>query len=158
MSFKINKDNYETYKKVLDVFWQLQLRHSNKDIQSTMMENSPINVLTRWESEIPKSKLYSGLKQALGDIRELEYCPKLLAELNADLIADNLPNVYTLLRQISDSVNKVIKRQKIRNIDEYYIIKDVLDDTVSEISDDERILLESALNNFETTQKQANRG
>jgi hypothetical protein len=75
--------------------------------------------------------------------------PALAADVDADLIANNLPNVRTLKGLVSDSVNKVINRQKIKNIDEYYIIKEMIDDTVSNISHENRNLLTKLLGDFE---------
>lgn len=103
-----------------------------------------------WENEIPKSKLYSALRQALSDsVQMLKDSPTLAADIDAELRANNLPNVQVLKALISDSTNKVIKRQKIRNIDEYYIIKELIDDTASDVSNDERILLTKLIADFE---------
>lgn len=151
MSFKINKDNYESYKKVLDIYWQHLFKTMDPKLQSEMSGFSPIAAMTKAETEIAKSKLYSGLKQALVDsVSNMKDHPKFAADINAGLIANNLPSVKTLIGLVADSANKVMKRQKIKNIDEYYIIKELIDDTVSDISNDERTLLSKLLEDFET--------
>ena len=151
MSFKINKDNYEIYKKVLDIYWQNLYKTMDQKMQSEMSGLSPVEALNKAENEIPKSKLYSGLRQALADsISNMKDHPKFAADINADLITNNLPSAQTLVGLVSDSVNKVLKRQKIKNIDEYYIVKEFIDDTVSDITNDERTLLSKLLADFET--------
>ncbi len=124
-----------------------------------MFGQSPIETMNKWEIDTPKSKLYSGLKQALGDsILMMQASTKLTEDINVDLIASNLPNVQTLKRLISDTANKAIKRQKIRNIEEYYIIKELIDDTVANISDNERTSLIKLLGDFEQKTTSANNG
>lgn len=151
MSFKINKDNYDDYKKVLDIVWQHLYKRMDAKMQLAMSEHSPIERMTKWENEIPKSKLYSGLRQALCDcVAMMKDDSKFTEDINADLKANSLPSFQKLKGLVADSANKVIKRQKIKNIDEYYIIKELIDDTVSDITNDERTLLSKLIADFET--------
>lgn len=151
MSFKINKDNYEIYKKVLDIYWRHLFKTMDSKLQSEISGYSPIEAMNKAETEIPKSKLYSGLKQAIADsVSNMKDHPKFAADINEDLIANNLPSVQTLIGLVADSANKVLKRQKIKNIDEYYIIKELIDDTCSELTNDDRTLLSKLLADFET--------
>lgn len=150
MSIKINNENYESYKKVLEIVWRNLYKNLDPDLQKALSGSSPVDITKKWENKIPKSQLYSGLRQALADsVVILNDSPALAADVDADLIANNLPNVRTLKGLVSDSVNKVIKRQKIKNIDEYYIIKEMIDDTVSDISHENRNLLTKLLGDFE---------
>ena len=151
MGFKINNDNYENYKKVLEIYWQHLIKTMDSKLQSEMAGFSPVEAMNKAETEIPKSKLYSGLKQALTDsVSTMKDHPKFAADVNADLIANNLPSVQTLIGLVADSAKKVIERQKIKNTDEYYIIKELIDDTASDITNDNRTLLSKLLADFET--------
>lgn len=84
-------------------------------------------------------------------IWQTKYFPEFAAQIDEDLIAHNLPSFQTLYGLVADCVHKVIKRQKIKNIDEYYVIKELIDDTVSDITNDERVLLTKFLADFEMT-------
>ncbi len=151
MSFKIDKDNYDSFKKVLGIIWHHIYKNVDSKLQTTMSGLSPVETLNKWEIEISKSSLYSGLKQALADaVTLMNYSPpKLVADINAELITNNLPNVQKLKGLVLDSVHKVAKRQKIKNNDEYYIIKELIDDNVSDISEDERKLFVKLMVDFE---------
>ena len=128
MSIKINKDNYDNYKKVLDIIWQHVQKDLNPKLMTELFEVSPITIMNKWENEIPKPKLYTGLKHALSDsIYMMNDFPKLAADINAELISNNLPSVKTLNGLVLDSVNKVVKRQRIKNTNEYYIIKELIE-------------------------------
>ena len=71
-------------------------------------------------------------------------------ELNDQLIANTLPSFNQLISDIKATPQKVLKRGKIKNLDEYYIIKEFLDNQTSDISDLDREQLDRILWTFES--------
>ena len=51
---------------------------------------------------------------------------------------------------------KVLEKGKIKNLDEYYIIKEILDDLEYEITESERIDLNKIFGEFERNYKEKN--
>jgi hypothetical protein len=54
-----------------------------------------------------------------------------------------------LRKKLNNTLEKVLKRGKIRDLDEYYIIKDYELDLTNHLSDDQRQLLSEYLSAFE---------
>lgn len=131
---KITDDNYQHYKKifiVLDSFlWQ-----------QSPLSGSATNVLEQWEERNGLSTAKKALKIGLLDFFSWIKLDKSLAEkqiLNQILINQQLPSLWELLAIVNDVPDKVLKRGKIRNLDEWYVIKEVLDDLDSGISHEQR--------------------
>lgn len=145
--FKITESNYEYYKKVYRMVWKYQADLANVDPDS---EYSPIKVLSEWEQR-SKSLARSGLKEGLRDsLTELLCLPmNLKEELNNQLIKEGLASLNNLFVEIKDIPIKVLKRGKIKNLDEYYIIKEVLADIAYNISSPDREKLDKILFDFE---------
>ena len=154
MSLKIDDNNYKTYKQVFEIL----SGHLHKDLDKIIPADShPINVLNAWETQ-SKSLAKRGLKAGLLDIISSlnEYPQTNIADINADLEKNSLPNVNKLKGIIKDSIKKVLQTKKIKNIDQYYIIKELLDDTVSDITETERKNLSTYLGDFEMKTRPAN--
>lgn len=147
MSIKINNDNYDTYKKVFSVI----MTRVWEDFKKLLPEDSnPLISMERLELEgksIANKALQSGLNDVLYNLKE--YPKQTLEEIDAHLKKEDLPELRTLLTVIPKTIEKVLKEKKIRNINQYYIIKEVLDDTASEITRDQRHLLSKFLGDFE---------
>lgn len=147
MSIKINKDNYDTYKKVYTIIAQ---RHW-QDLKGILPESvNPILIMENIELKnmsIAKKALQAGLNDSLSSLKE--YPKETLAEIDFKLKEENLPDLSVLLGTITKTISKVLKTKKIGDIDQYYIIKEILDDTTSEISVDDRVNLSKYLNDFE---------
>ena len=146
--FKITDDNYEHYKKIFDALWQFKatrLIHVQPDV-----EYSPVIILTKWENK-SKSFAKRGLKEALRDILTmlLDLPNDIKTELSFHLMNKGLPSFNQLAATIKDTPQKVLKRANIKNLDEYYIIKEFLNDPTSDISIADRLLLEKIFSDFE---------
>lgn len=151
---KINKSNYEFYKGVFEVIWKFEAKH-NKMYPNA--DFSPLNVLLNWEKE-NESLARRGLKEGLRDsLTQLKYLTtELKEELNNDLIFKNYPSINILTSQIRNIPKKVLDKEKIKNLDEYYIIKEVLDDVEYEISESQRRNLNKIFFEFERNYKDKN--
>lgn len=148
--FKINKDNYDNYKFIYTVIWEFQANLISIDLNP---EYSPINILNNWEKE-SQAKARRGLRAGLVDtligIKDLPN--ELLIELNLKLTSYKLPTIEILTSQIKNLPAKILSKGIIKNINEYYIIKEVLDDIDYSITNTERQELTMILFEFEKKQ------
>jgi len=141
---KITDDNYEEYKKVFQVINGFLSKWS--PVSSTAVDF--IDGLEKKSRTLAKRSLKMGLHDYLaGWIKD--FSKKDHDSLNEKLLNENLPSLWKLMSIVNDTTTKVLKRGKIRNIDEWYVIKEFLDDTVSEISDEEREILGKYFLDFE---------
>lgn len=148
--FKINDDNYDHYKKIYQVICKYELSLVQVSFSN---EYTPDNILADWEKK-SKSLAKRVLKEGLRDILTvamINMSSEMKNELNHQLTSQDLPSLNQLVSAIKDTPQKVLKRGKISNLDEYYIIKEYLDDLMSEISDTDREKLNTIFVNFETT-------
>lgn len=150
----INKSNYEFYKGIFKVIWEIQARYSSMDSNKDF---SPLNVLERWEKQ-NESLAIKGLKEGLRDsLTWLKEFPiDLRTELDENLNSKNFPSINILTSQINNVPNKVLEKGKIKNLDEYYLIKEVLDDVEYEISRSQRAKLNKIFADFERNYKEKN--
>lgn len=156
MSIKITTDNYDIYKKVYVVIMTRQWQ----DLMNILPESSnPINVMDQIElksKSLAKTALQAGLNDLLSNLKE--YPKQFLDEIDLRLKEENLPVLNSLLAVVQKTINKTLKAQKIKDIDQYYIIKEVLDDTTSDITEGQRQILSKCLGDFEmSTEKTTNR-
>ena len=148
---KINKDNYEYYKLIFSIIWEFQAECAKIDKNA---EYSPINVLNSWEKE-STSKAQKGLKEGLNDfligIKDLPQ--NYLEILNSKLSEKELPKIEKLIAYFKNIPQKVLKKGKISNLNEYYIIKEVIDDVNFNISDTQKNELNKIFLDFESNYK-----
>jgi len=149
MSLSINKANYEHFKEVarivFDEVWV--------DLPSALTSDPqyhPMNVLAAWELKSP-ALARRGLKEGLRDaVASFHHWPAdRLARLDERLRAKDLPAVAKLRAMVLDPVKKVLKRGVIKNVDEFYLIKEILDDGTSDLAESERSILQEAMFKFE---------
>ncbi|MDB5206403.1 MAG: hypothetical protein JWR72_1478 [Flavisolibacter sp.] len=145
----INKENYVYYKRIYEIIWTCQAPLLGIDVNADI---SPIHVLKEWEQK-SMSIARRGLKAGLLDsLQMLSHFPAELKEqIDKKLIDESFPALYKLTSAVKDTPAKVLKRGKVRNLEEYYIIKEVLDDTTSDISLQDRTFLNNAFLQFEST-------
>lgn len=149
MSIKVTQENYSVYKKVFEIFCHHVF---NVDQLNLPADTDPIAVLNGWEAK-SKSLAKRGLQTGLNDfLSSLNHYPKeSIADINSQLEKNELPNIKELSGAIQKTLKQVAKTGKVKNIDQYYIVKEILDDTFSEISADERSKLYDCLRNYELT-------
>ncbi len=145
--FKITDENYEYYKKIAEVIWTFQFKDNLVEFSE---ESLPINVLNKWEHKsksLAKRGLKAGLIDSLSVLKDAfeEY----ILHLNEQLIKSDLPDLNKLRNFIKNVPAKVLKRGKIKNLDEYYLIKEIIDDMNSGISEREREQLNKLFREFE---------
>jgi hypothetical protein len=151
MSVKIIQANYAAYKMILEIFMRQLYRNYTAHFSP---ETSPLAVLNRWEAQnksMARRGLQAGLNDFLSNLRD--YPEADLIAINAELEKSNLPNLQTLSGAIEKTKKQVLKSGKIKTIDQYYIIKEILDDTTSEITTEERLIFNSSLSAYESARK-----
>lgn len=150
MSIKINKKNYEYYKEVFRII----CFHLSKGNPLLLQHDiNPITILDNWQKS-SHSLAIKGLQVGLNDsLSGLKYCPRpLMTEINIDLEQHNLPNVKQLLNAVEKTFAKVLKEKKIKNDEQYYIIKEILDDTTTDLTNEDKQTLSVCLGMYEDAQ------
>lgn len=149
--FKITDDNYEDYKKIFEIIWRVQSKGLSARI-NLPPEDSPVAILSNWEKKnmpLAKRGLKEGLRDSLSMISALGSPPALINEINDQLAVHNLPTFNKLIATVKDFPAKVLKRGRINNTDEYYIIKEVICDVNYDIGNADKIQLEKLFTQFE---------
>ena len=110
----------------------------------------PVRVIESFEKH-SLARAKKGLKEGLRElILKSDEFPTILAEnVDTDLQKNNLPNLKFLKTIVHSTLQKVLKRKKIINIDEFYTVKEFVIDLESELTDEERHLLDKYLSEFE---------
>ncbi len=95
----------------------------------------------------------SGLKQGINDTLHLVeqgyYPPKTIEVINRRLTARNLPKVDELLRQFRGTHLKILKRGRIRDEEEFYLVQNILADLEFDVTEEQRMKLDRLAGEFE---------
>jgi len=148
MELIINDKNYQEYKKVFEILWNQLMKELNNEIFKNL---SPIKKLEEFEEKnlsIAKKGLKEGLRDTLIMIKGLPAEKKELIE--KELKEYNLPNTRKLTGLLDKTTNKVLKRHHIKSLDEFYTIKEFVNDLSSDLTESERKELFDLLEKFET--------
>ena len=148
---KIDQSNYHYYKGILSVIWVFQAKIGGID---PTIFFSPINVLTALENQNTSLGI-KALKETLMDtLIGLKYLStEQQKELDLNLNSNSFPSIEVLTAKIKNLPNKVIKRGKIKNLEEFYVIKEILDDIDYVLSAAEITVLNQLFAEFEATYK-----
>jgi hypothetical protein len=147
---KVTEFNYDHYKKIAEVIWN----YTRKGEEGLDPDSHPINSLHRWE-KLNKTRAIKGLQLGLHDsIASLrDASDKEKEELNEFLLNADLPSVYNLLTIGQNVPAQVLKRNKIRSIDEYYVLTDILSAVDASLTKEEREKLEGIVSAFEAKRR-----
>jgi hypothetical protein len=139
--------NYNQYKKVLGVISTFLIPPNAPE---AIRNADPIAVLDRWEKQ-NMDRAKKGLKIGLMDMFSAlnDASAEQKADLDKQLREKNLPGLYELLNHAWDIREKVLKKKKIRNLDEYYVIVEELSRVDSDLDDEQRKILGEAVLQFE---------
>jgi hypothetical protein len=148
MGLSITKDNYAHYKKVFEVISQ----HLYKDLINMLpAEKTPLAMLNSAERKsmsLARRGLQSGLNDFLTSLRYASQ--EQIAAINAALQQNGLPDIHTLSGSIEKTIEKILKSGKIRHLDDYYIVKEIIADADVELSTEDKDMLFRCLTDFET--------
>jgi hypothetical protein len=101
---------------------------------------------------IPLSALLSGMKQGVADQLEMTRdLPQRVVKLADEfLVAAGAVSLTEMRRRVWRVIPKVLARGRIRNIDEFYVVKNVLDDDGEDLSAGDRTKLAKIRSEFES--------
>jgi hypothetical protein len=154
MPLKINDLNYETYKKIFEILWQYKIKiiqSGELPVGFNIDELSPVKVLNKWEAE-SQSKALKGLKSGLPDLISglaNNTLQEQLQGLDTELKANHLPGFFEIYSEVKGSLQKVLKRQQIKSLEEYYSIVEIVSDTTNSLSKIDVDVLNKAILAFE---------
>ena len=155
MKIQINDANYQYYKSIFEII-ESHLRRLYRP-KVSHDESNPIKVLERWELKsktIAKRGLKTGLQDLISQIKEF---PKdLKTAIDADLLQNNLPTLKELQGVSVKIIERVLKRQQIRTLEEFYAIKEEVIDLNSNLTTENRLLLDKCLTEFEFSKRRKN--
>lgn len=143
---KITADNYTYYKNLLKILWETMPKPKALDDIAW----SPLDRFAGLEQENmaqARQILQIGLRDVLQ--HSADYPPNLRESINARLTKEGFPTLLQLLQPIKDIPAQVLKRGKMRNSEEYYIIKEVLDDVEYPMSESDKEKLDEIFFAFE---------
>jgi len=144
---KITDENYEDYKKVSGILWKFIATANNIDPDS---EHSPMIVLADWEKKsksLAKKGLKSGLIDEITMAMDMSFDVK--KQIDEQLSVHGFLTFNQLVLTVQDTLQKALKRGKIRNLDEYYLLKELLDSSEPDVSEVEKRKVEEMLGEFE---------
>jgi hypothetical protein len=100
----------------------------------------------------PFSALLTGMKQGVADQLEMTRdLPQDVAKLaDGFLVAAGAVTLTEMRRRVWRVIPKVLERGRIRTLDEFYVVKNVLDDNGEDLSGDERARLDKMRFEYET--------
>jgi hypothetical protein len=103
------------------------------------------------EGVIP-SEMMTGWKEATAGLLEMtrDFHQEVVDAADKFLASEKASSLTEMRGRVWRVVPKVLARGRIRNMDEFYVIRNVLDDDGDDLSDDERARLEEMRGEFET--------
>jgi hypothetical protein len=115
----------------------------------------PSHFLTPVPGKVTKSQLLAGLRQAANDT--VEDAAHLTAEeitaLDDACRANDVLTLSEVRRRFSRQYGSVLKKQRISNDTEYYLVVGIINDLTIRLSNDERSMLEQLAQAYEETGK-----
>lgn len=134
------------------VYWHLHLDPAREIIP---LESNPANVLLASEAEFSRSKLLTGLRQAVADVLETyeDHAPDFIAKADAALVASGATTLTALWTERSRKFRALLKRSKLRNEGEYRLIESLLSNSATDIPPRERGTLNTMLRDYESRLK-----
>ncbi len=112
------------------------------------------------DGAIPFSQLLPGARQGVADALEMsrDFSPEAVRDADARLVAAGTLSLSEMRRRVWRVIPKVLERGRIRNVDEFYVVKNTLDDDGDALSDDERSRLDRLRFEFEEKASRTNSG
>ena len=119
--------------------------------------SSPIHTtvaLKRIAEDYGRSKALEGLRQAANDtVQSLDNKVGVAQALDAALRGNGLVGFYEIARRYGSAFRKILKRGRIKNETEYYLVHGALADYANSLAEDERAELARLVEGFESAGK-----
>jgi hypothetical protein len=113
-------------------------------------DTHPARVSERIVSQFGKSKALTGLRQAVNDTIEAtsHWGPESRIDVDEALRAAGIITMSEVFRRYASAYKRIVKRGKIRNETEYYLVNGVLVDQGNAITDEERTQLQQMVDAY----------
>ena len=113
-------------------------------------ELRPVACLEMMEKRSPKMVL-QGLRQAINDIIEMARRAdhKEIEKIDSELKSQNVVTLSELRRRFSADYARIIKRAKINNEVEYYLVINIINDNPESLNKEERDIISKIILEFE---------
>jgi hypothetical protein len=155
----------QTYLSFVRAMWAFQEKLNPELRSPALPDGTPyVEAMAAWAQRaiagaIRVSELLTGVKQAVADQLEMtRHLPvEAVRRADAALVAASAPSLTEMRRRVWRVIPKVLARGRIRNIDEFYVVKNVLDDDGEDLSSAERAKLARMRFKFETTSPRPDR-
>lgn len=150
MKLQINDTYYAHYKKIYEIIWT----HYKTLLRADFLvdDADPVLVLNSWEQQnksIEKRGLKIGLQDLISDLKDFPL--ELKMKIDQELLANELPALRVLQGIVPKTIAKVLKRGKINTLEEFYIVKEEVIDSTTDLTDDVRSRLDELLSIFENS-------
>lgn len=145
MKIQIDNDNYEHYKKIFQVIQS----HLVKLYPPGMKRSDPIEILNSWElnsKAVAKKGLTAGLQDTISQIKN--FPPDTKSAIDADLALNHLPALNELEDAKGKAIARILKGQKIKSLEEFYLATEEVSDLNSSLTASERAKLDQLLFQF----------
>ena len=111
----------------------------------------PSNALVDISAKYGRSQALEGLRQAVGDCIEMtqDRSPTWIQQFDAECTARGLVTLSHLRVRYWAKYKTILKRGRIKNETEYYLVAGLANDLTAPIPASERVSLEQMLNQFE---------
>lgn len=119
------------------------------EIFEILQSSDPVKILNSWKLKsktIAKRALKIGLQDLISQIKA--FPQELRSTIDKDLAANKLPSLNELQSTIVKIVARVLKRQQMKTLEEFYIVKEEVIDLSSNLTDTNRKLPDKILTEF----------
>jgi len=112
----------------------------------------PLNMLAGFESQLGVSRALTGLRQAVNDVLEgcEDFSPEQISLADASLAKAGAPTLTQLWQRRSRQYKAILRRGRIRNDTEFYLVTSILSDTASQVPRQEQDLLGNMVASYES--------
>jgi hypothetical protein len=142
----MTEEQYEGLKRFIGLFydWHMEGPHSRPS-------SHPLVVLETLVQKSP-AKARSGLLMAVNDTVEMtsDWRPEEVAEADRRFIESGAPSLSEIRRTYSKQYRRILKRGCIKSLEEYYLVKGIVDGGAVEVDASERDNLLAMLGSFES--------
>ena len=114
--------------------------------------HNPLNVLAGFERQLGLSRTLTGLKQAVNDVLESyeDFSPQQIAIADASLAEAGAPTLTQLWQSRSRQYKAILRRGRLRNDTEFYLVSAILSNTDSHLPSSERDVLSNMVVSYES--------
>jgi hypothetical protein len=144
--FPMTDEQYERLKRFLGLYFDWYMKKAH-----TPPTAHPLAEMELWEKKAP-ARVRRGLLIAINDIveRSSDWSLEEVADADRRLIENSAPSLSEIRKNFSKQYQRILKRGSIKSLEEYYLVKGIVDGGAVEVDASERANLAAMLGSFET--------